>query len=137
MQRTAVICMGRGWWRGCERGYSYCTCCVAKVFPAEMSFKGKRGGESPPHNCADMRKYVCALQQTALIRDKFNNMQASFFLHTTVSKIHPEACQVRYAMKIPACFTASVLLLPCTNQNSCMVLPTRSPAEIIATKCHI
>lgn len=81
-----------------------------KCFLPKCHSKEKRGGESPPHNSADMRKYVRALQQTALIRDKFNNMQASFFLHTTVSKIHPEACQVRHAMKIPARFTASVLL---------------------------
>lgn len=47
-------------------------------------------------------------------------MQARFFLHKHkhISKIHIEACEVRYAVKIPTGFTASVLLLPCTNQNS-------------------
>lgn len=131
MQRTTVICMGRGWWRGCERGYSYCTCCVAKVFPAEMSFKGKRGG-NPLLTTAQICANMCAhcSKRRSLETNSTTCRPASFC-------ISPYQRFIQKHVKIPACFTASVLLLPCTNQNSCMVLPTRSPAEIIATKCHI
>lgn len=65
-------------------------------------------------------------------------MQARFFLHTAVNiyqKIHTEAGQVRYAMKIRLLYRICVAFA-CASQNS-VVIPTRIPADITATKSHI
>ena len=86
-------CSARRWfawegvgWRGCERGYSYCTCCVAKVFPTEMPFSGRSEEGNPLLTSAQICANMCeSCSKWRSLKTKLNNVQARFFLHATLN----------------------------------------------------